>query len=96
VRHIVDDIRSRLLDGLPPLVRGMAEGIVLEWERAVSAVPELERLAAEDLGRLTELPPEEREQALSRRWLRLNDVPGVELGGRPSRPAGVGRAAAAR
>lgn len=96
MRHIVDDIRARLLDGLPPLVQGMAEGIVLEWERAVSAVPELERLAAEDLGGLAELPAEEREDALRRRWHRLNDVPGFELRGRPARHAAVGRTAAAR
>jgi len=96
LRHIVDDIRTRLLEGLPPLVRGMAEGIVLEWERAVSAVPELERLAAEDLGGLAALPPEEREDALRRRWRRLNEVPSFELRGRSTRHAGVGRTAAAR
>jgi hypothetical protein len=94
VSTIVDDLRSRILEGLPPLVQGMAEGIVLEWERAAGAVPELERLAAEDLGELAELPAVEREDALRRRWHRLHDVPSFELRGRPVRVAGVGRTSA--
>lgn len=92
---IVDDLRSQLLEGLPPLVQGMADGIVLEWERAVGAVPELERLAAEDLGGLAGMPAAEREDALRRRWHRLHDVPTFELRGRPVRAPGVGRAIAA-
>ena len=92
----VDDLRTRLLDGLPPLVQGMAEGIVIEWQRAVAAVPELELLAEEDLGSLAALHPVEREHALRRRWQRLHDVPGFELRGRPVRLEGVGRAVAAR
>jgi hypothetical protein len=84
------DIRTRLLDGLPPLVQGMAEGILIEWARAVSAVPELERLAEEDLGSLADLPVTERELALRRRWQRLTEAPAVELPGRPAaRPARV-------
>lgn len=90
------DLRSRLLDGLPPLVQGMAEGIIVEWESAVAAVPELERLAAEDLGGLAELALPEREDALRRRWQRLHDVPTFELRGRRARVHGVGRVAAAR
>ncbi len=94
---IIDHLRRRLLHGLPPLVQGMAEGIILEWEEAISAVPELERLAAEDLGGLAGLPLAEREVALRRRWRRLHDVPAFELRGTPVRGgAGVGRAAAAR
>ena len=90
--------RARLLDGLPPLVQGIAEGVLLDWQRAVSAVPELERLAAEDLGDLIALSAGEREEALRRRWERLNDVPDFELVGRrrTAPMAGVGRTAAAR
>lgn len=96
-----NDVRSRLLDGLPPLVQGMAEGILIEWARAVNAVPELERLADEDLGGLADLPVTERELALRRRWQRLTDVPAFEVPGRSLRPAAapapsVGRTAAAR
>jgi hypothetical protein len=97
VSAISDDFRSRLLEGLPPRVQGMAEGILLEWEAAVSAVPELERLAHEDLGGLAGLPADEREDALRRRWSRLYEVPEFELRGRSTRRmAGVGRTAAAR
>ena len=92
-----DDLRNRLLEGLPPRVQGMAEGIVLEWEQAVVAVPELERLAAEDVGGLAELPPAEREDALRRRWTRLHDIPEFEMRGRAARRvASVGHTAAAR
>jgi hypothetical protein len=98
VSTIDEAIRSQLLDGLPPLVQGIAEGVIVEWERAVSAVPELERLAAEDLGGLMEMDPAEREEALRRRWDRLNHVPDFELIGRSRRApvAGVGRIVAAR
>ena len=64
---IADDLRARLLDGLPPRVKGMAEAIVVEWENAVGAVPELERLAVEDVRALLALPALEREDALRRR-----------------------------
>lgn len=77
----IDDLRRRLLECLPPLVCGMAEAIIAEWEQATGAVPELQRLAAEDLSALAALAPEERELALRRRWARLNDVPVVELPG---------------
>lgn len=94
--HIADLVRVRLLDGLPPLVQGIAEGVIVDWEEAVSAVPELERLAAEDLGDLIAMPAAEREDALRRRWDRLNDVPAFELLGRrgSARPS-AGRTAAA-
>jgi len=97
VSSFADDLRDRLLEGLPPRVQGMAEGIMVEWERAVGAVPELERLAVEDVGGLAELPAAEREDALRRRWTRLHDVPEFELRGRAARRvAGFGRTAAAR
>ena len=95
---IGDDLRGRLLDGLPPLVQGMAEGIILEWDEAVHAVPELERLAAEDVGRLAAMPATTRELVLRKRWTRLHEVPAFELRGLPVRApstAGVGRTAAA-
>ena len=82
-----DDLRRRLLDSLPPLVCGMAEAIIAEWQEAIRAVPELERLATEDLCGLAALAPEQRELALRRRWARLNDVPVVELPGLVHRPA---------
>jgi hypothetical protein len=93
---IDDDLRAQLLDGLPPRVKGMAEAIVVEWESAVSAVPELGRLAAEDVTALVALPAEEREDALRRRWHRLHDVPRFELTGRPKRLGATGRTVAAR
>lgn len=93
---IAPELHARLLDGLPPRVRGMAEAIIVEWERAVVAVPELERLAAEDVDCLASLDPEEREQALRRRWGRLNDVPAFELRGRAMPQHAGGRVAAAR
>ncbi|HXA29601.1 MAG TPA: hypothetical protein VN193_12750 [Candidatus Angelobacter sp.] len=96
MKAIDDDLRARLLDGLPPRVQGMAEAIIVEWESAVSAVPELERLAAEDVVALVALRAEEREDALRRRWQRLHDVPRFELTGRPQRHSGTGRTAAAR
>jgi hypothetical protein len=97
VNRFDDDLRRRLHDGLPPRVRGMAEAIIVEWEQAVAAVPELERLALEDMGQLAAMPAEEREQALRRRWSRLHDVPApIAVTGRALRPAGAGRAAAAR
>jgi hypothetical protein len=92
-----DDLRSRLHGGLPPRVRGMAEAIIAEWEQAVAAVPELERLALEDLAQLAAAPAEEREQLLRRRWSRLHEVPAVEVRGRTTTPpAAVGRTVAAR
>jgi len=90
-----DDLRPRLFDGVPPLVRGMAEAIVAEWERAVDAVPELERLAVEDLHGLAALPADVREQELRRRWGRLHDVPVLELPGVLVPPAVTGQVAAA-
>jgi hypothetical protein len=93
---IDDDLRARLLDGLPPRVKGMAEAIVVEWFSAVIAVPELARLAAEDVAALVALPPEEREDALRRRWTRLHDAPRVDLTGRPQRHSATGRTVAAR
>jgi hypothetical protein len=92
---IDEALRARLLDGLPPRVKGMAEAIATEWEGAVGAVPELARLAVEDVEALAELPAGEREEALRRRWTRLHDVPRVDLSGRPVR-LGTGRTAAAR
>ena len=92
---IAGDLRARLLDGLPPLVKGMAEAIVVEWERAVGAVPELARLAVEDVEALAALDAAGREQALRRRWSRLHDAPRFDRGGRPM-PLGSGRTAAAR
>lgn len=82
---IDDELRALLLDGLPPRVQGMAEAIVVEWERAVGAVPELERLAVEDVRALVALGAQAREDALRRRWSRLHDVPRFELTGRPVR-----------
>jgi hypothetical protein len=92
----LDDLRRRLLDGIPPRVKGMAEAIVAEWQRAVGAVPELERLAVEDLVQLAAMPAAEREEALRRRWARLTEVPAVEVPGRQARRAASGRTAAAR
>jgi hypothetical protein len=92
----IDDLRPRLLDGVPPLVRGMAEAIVAEWERAVDAVPQLERLAVEDLVGLAALPAQAREQELRRRWDRMHEVPVAELPGVLVLPAPAGRVAAAR
>lgn len=89
-------LRALLLAGLPPRVKGMAEAIVVEWERAVAAVPELERLADEDVRTLAALPAEEREDALRRRWSRLHDVPAFELTGHPLRRGATGRRVAAR
>jgi hypothetical protein len=95
-RNSIDDgLRACLLDGLPPRVKGMAEAIVVEWEAAVAAVPELERLAVEDVQAMAALPAEEREDALRRRWSRLHEMSGVELTGRPQRRAGTGRTLAA-
>ena len=93
---IDDGLRALLLDGLPPRVKGMAEAIVVEWERAVGAVPELARLAAEDVHALAALAAAEREEALRRRWTRLHDVPSVDLPGRPMRHGATGRTVAAR
>jgi hypothetical protein len=92
---IAEDLRARLLDGLPPRVKGMAEAIVVEWERAVGAVPELARLAVEDVEALVALDAAGREEALRRRWTRLHDAARVDLSGRPV-PLGSGRTAAAR
>lgn len=89
-------LRALLLDGLPPRVQGMAEAILVEWHTAVAAVPELERLAVEDVRALAALPAGEREDALRRRWQRLHDVPSVDLSGRPQRHAATGRTVAAR
>ena len=93
-----DGLRDRLLDGLPPRVCGMAEGIIAEWEQAVANVPELELLAVEDLGSLADLPAAEREEALRTRWSRLHGLPEVEVTRLAARTAvgGVGRTAAAR
>jgi hypothetical protein len=93
---IAPDLHTRLLDGLPPRVQGMAEAIVLEWERAVGAVPELERLAADDVRTLAAMDAATREEALRRRWTRLTEVPAFELRGRAARNQGRGRVAAAR
>ncbi|HZS13469.1 MAG TPA: hypothetical protein VFC09_02615 [Candidatus Dormibacteraeota bacterium] len=90
------ELRVSLLEGLPPRVQGMAEAIVVEWEAAVAAVPELERLAVEDVLAMSALPAVEREDALRRRWSRLHDVPRVDLPGRPQRHAAGGRTIAAR
>ena len=91
-------LRALLLDGLPPRVKGMAEAIVTEWESAVGAVPELARLAAEDVQALAALPAAEREDALRRRWTRLHEVPApaVDLAGRGQRRSATGRTVAAR
>lgn len=95
--HFDGDLRGRLHDGLPPRVRGMAEAIIVEWENAVAAVPELERLAVEDMAQLAAMPAEDREQALRRRWTRLHDVPApIAVTGRAVHPTAVGRTAAAR
>jgi hypothetical protein len=93
---IDEDLRARLLDGLPPRVKGMAEAIVVEWESAVAAVPELARLAAEDVRALAALAAEAREDALRRRWSRLHDVPRFDLTGRAVRHGATGRGIAAR
>jgi hypothetical protein len=92
---IAEDLRAQLLGGMPPRVQGMAEAIVVEWERAVGAVPELARLAVEDVTALAALPAAEREGALRRRWSRLHDVPAIELSGHPMRLGSTGRTAAA-
>jgi hypothetical protein len=86
---IATELHAEFLDGLPPRVQGMAEAILVEWERAVGAVPELARLATEDVEQLAALDAVEREQALRRRWTRLHDAPApaVELTGRPVRVA---------
>ncbi len=89
-------VRALLLDGLPPRVKGMAEAIVVEWEHAVAAVPELQRLALEDVLALAALPAEEREEALRRRWQRLHERPAADLTGRAARRSGTGRTVAAR
>lgn len=73
MRSIDPDVRVRLLHGLPPLVQGMAEAILAEWQSAVTAVPELERLAEEDVLALLEMGLREREWALRQRWRRLTD-----------------------
>jgi hypothetical protein len=93
---IAADLRALLLDGLPPRVKGMADAIVVEWESAVAAVPELARLAVEDVEALAALAAEERADALRRRWTRLHDVPRFELGGLPVRHSATGRTVAAR
>ncbi len=94
---IAPELHARLLDGLPPRVQGMAEAIVVEWERAVAAVPELQRLADDDVQALVEMPAADREESLRRRWTRLNEVPAFELRGRVARRAvGAGRVVAAR
>jgi hypothetical protein len=93
---IANDLRALLLAGLPPRVKGMAEAIVVEWESAVGAVPELVRLAIEDVRALAALPAEEREDALRRRWERLHDVPTFEVSGRAMRHGATGRRIAAR
>lgn len=89
-------LRGLLLEELPPRVKGMAEAIVVEWESAVGAVPELARLAVEDVTALAALPATEREDALRRRWSRLHDVSSFELRGRPARHGATGRTVAAR
>jgi hypothetical protein len=96
MKAIDDDLRARLLDGLPPRVKGMAEAIVVEWESAVGAVPELARLACEDVAALVALAAEDREDALRRRWSRLHDVPRFELTGTRMRQSATGRIRAAR
>jgi hypothetical protein len=96
---IAAGLHARLLDGIPPRVCGMAEAIVAEWEQAVTAVPELVRLAAEDIAALADLPAAEREEALRRRWGRLHalpEMPAVDLRGAPQRRSVGGRRAAAR
>jgi len=94
---IAADLRALLLDGLPPRVKGMAEAIVVEWESAVGAIPELERLAVEDVRALVALPALEREDALRRRWNRLHEVPRFEvIGQAAARHGAAGRRIAAR
>jgi hypothetical protein len=96
---IAAGLHARLLEGIPPRVCGMAEAIVAEWEQAVGAVPELVRLAAEDIAALADLPAAEREEALRRRWNRLHGVPempAVDLRGAPQRRSAGGRRVAAR
>ena len=95
---IEPSLRALLLDGLPPRVKGMAEAIVVEWEAATAAVPELERLAAEDVQALAALPAGEREEALRRRWNRLHELaaPAVDLTGRGGRRNATARTVAAR
>jgi len=94
---IASDLRALLLDGLPPRVKGMAEAIVVEWESAVGAIPELARLAVEDVRALVALPALEREDALRRRWTRLHEVPRFEVLSRAAAQHGAaGRRIAAR
>jgi hypothetical protein len=77
-----EGLRSQLLDGLPARVQGMAEALILEWETAVAAVPELAHAASSELIALLRMEPAEREAALRLRWLRAGereiDVVGVE------------------
>ena len=87
-----DALRSQLLEGLPARVQGMAEALILEWETAVAAVPELAHAASSELIALLRMSPAKREAALRLRWLRASEreveVVGVPTARRPAPSAG--------
>ena len=68
-----DALRAQLLEGLPARVQGMAEALVLEWETAVAAVPELAHAASAEIIALLRMSLAKREAALRLRWLRAEE-----------------------
>ena len=87
-----DVLRDQLLEGLPARVQGMAEAVVLEWETAVAAVPELAHAASAEIMALLRMSPVKREAALRLRWLRSEerevDLVGVAAARAAAPPAG--------
>ena len=74
-------MRAQLLDGLPARVQGMAEALILEWEAAVEAVPQLAHAASSELIALLRMGPIEREATIRQRWGRASEIE-VHLRGR--------------
>jgi hypothetical protein len=68
-----EGLRAQLLEGLPARVQGMAEALIIEWETAVAAVPELAHAASSELIALLRMPAVEREAALRLRWVRAGE-----------------------
>jgi hypothetical protein len=81
-----EGLRAQLLEGLPARVQGMAEALILEWEAAVIAVPQLAHAASSELIALLRLAPGEREAAVRLRWQRAGEME-IELVGARTRPA---------
>jgi hypothetical protein len=77
-------LRAQLLDGLPARVQGMAEALILEWEAAVEAVPQLAHAASSELIALLRMGPVEREATIRQRWGRASEIE-VHLRGRSAR-----------